>query len=150
MALANWKDRLAAASYSAHVVWRFRDELTIRPRRKARNGGFVLSYAHEFVDIRDRDAEKIFEDLRSSGLPIVFQLLVSNPDFSLCTLAFDPWESEDEDFCQNDGIYYSLSDPYSESDAITSSGAWSRHRLTQTRNLSGLDFVARQKENRGE
>ncbi|MDB4673643.1 hypothetical protein OAF27_02400 [Verrucomicrobiales bacterium] len=144
MALASWKARLSSSGCSSKVVWKFRDQLTIRPRIKAPDGGFVLSYAHEFVDIREQDAERVFEDLRSKKLPIVFQLLVSNPDFSVCTLAFDPWESEEGDFCEQDGVYYSLEDPYSESVAITSKQKWDRHRSTQSKIPSGLDFVASQ------
>lgn len=140
-ALAHWRNRLNAAGYSPDVVWRFRDELTIRPRQKAPDRGFVLSYAHEFLEIEDRDAEQVFEDLRAKGQPIVFQLLVADAAYSVCTLAFDPWESEEEDFCAEDDVYYSIDDPYSESEAITSKGVWLRHRATQSKNLSGLDFI---------
>jgi len=84
------------------------------------------SGAHDFIEIKDRDAEGIFLDLLAEGLPIVFQLLVADAAYSVCTLAFDPWESEEEDYCKKDGVYYSLDEPYSESEAITSKGIWIR------------------------
>ncbi|MEO0793594.1 MAG: hypothetical protein AAFX93_00445 [Verrucomicrobiota bacterium] len=110
-------------------------------RRKAPDGGFVLSYAHEFLEIQDRDAERLFGDLRAKGQPIVFQLLAAGTAYSLCTLAFDPWESEEEDYCAEDGVYYSIDAPYSEAEAITSRGDWIRHCATQSKSISGLDFV---------
>jgi len=141
LAFEHWRGKLRAAGYSSEVVWRFRNELTIRPFQKASDGGFFLSYAHDFIEIKNRDAEGVFLDLLAKGLPIVFQLLVADASYSVCTLAFDPWESEEEDYCKKDGVYYSLDEPYSESEAITSKEIWIRHRVTQSRSLSGLDFI---------
>lgn len=142
---------MTVAGRSPNVIWRFRDELTIRPRRKTSAGGFVLSYAGGFIKIEDSDARQVFEDLRDNNFPIVFQLIVATMEYSICTLAFDPWESEDEDYCSEDRVFYSIDDPYPVAEAVTSKKAWLAHRLSQSRNLSGLDFVAhraKRKENK--
>ncbi len=140
--LAAWRDRLVKAGHSGQVVWRFREHLTIRPRRTG-EGGLVLSYQLGLEEVTEEDVLVALTHLLRTKQAVALQLLAATPEHSVCTLAYDPWDTDESDWGGTDRVYYTVNEPYTKSEAVSSRWRWMQHRLSQYRLPTALDYVER-------
>jgi hypothetical protein len=137
-ALSYWTERLHEKGHSTVCRWAFHEHLCVHWRHSPT---FHLLYQLQWPEIVDADVRRGYERLVAVDAPIMFQLLVARPDFSLCALAGDPWEAEDSDLHEEWQIHFAYSEAYSSYEEITNRWRWRMHRLLGRSRLSGVDFI---------
>jgi hypothetical protein len=137
-ALQEWTRRLEAAGHSTNVRWALHENLCVRLRA---GGRFHLLYQLQRPSVGEQEIGQIYELQAGIDDVIVFQHLFSEPAFSLCTLAGDPWECSDEDLHEEWDLYFTVPNSYEYHSEVRGWWEWRWRRLLAMNRLSGIDFV---------
>jgi len=137
IALEEWKRRLAAAGHSTNVRWALHENLCVHHRRNP----FHLFYQLNWPPLGHQQMADVYNRIAPAAEVVAFQYLFSEPAFTLCTLAGDPWESEDEDLHDEWNLYFTVGEPYQSYSEVQGWWEWRLRRLLATGKVSGIDFV---------
>jgi len=143
-ALSFWTRTLVEKGHSPKCRWAFHENLCI-DWRLGPNRNFRLLYQTLWPPVKEVDVRNAYENLAPREIPIVFQLLFAEPDFSLCALAGDEWDSDDSERHQTWDLYFSCPDMYPAHKEIHDLWGWRLYRLLAgflaTGRPSGVDFI---------
>jgi hypothetical protein len=143
-ALQEWRRRLQAAAAPTEIRWAFHENLCVQ----SRSGRHHLLYQLQHPAITEPDVARVYESIAPHAECVVFRRLFSHERISLCALASDPWESEDEDFDEQWSLYFSTNGAYESHSEIVNPWEWRWRRLQAMGVLSGVDFMVSYRENR--
>jgi len=136
-ALCEWRRRLEAVHAPTRIRWAFHENLCVQ----SRSGRHHLLYQLRQPAITEMDASRVYERIAPRAECIAFLRLFSDDGVSLCTLAGDPWECEDNDLEERWNLYFNASDAYESHSEIRNPWEWRWRRLRSRGVLSGVDFI---------
>lgn len=138
-ALAFWQALLAERGLAGNIRWVFRENLCLE-QMSAGDDDQPISFETTICPVREGDVQMIYDIAARVG-DLVFSTLVHTPDFTLCTLLGDTWLADDDVYCEDWGMYFFASDPYTLWAQIDDPNEWRQRKLHEHKKLSGLDFV---------